>query len=108
MALFPNASPPMVLIGGWAVDWPVGEVAGGQLAGGVTVVLDGIQRPARYGLPSAEAVKSLGSSTFADAGFLCAVPASEITSGRHMISLKVLTRDRTAVFNTPPGPILCR
>ena len=89
---------PMVLIAGWAVDWPAGE-----LAGGVTVVLDGVEHPARYGLPSDEAVKALGSNKFSHAGFLCAVPASELGSGRHTIFLKVLTRDRTAVFKGPPS-----
>ena len=88
----------MILIPGWAVDWPAGE-----LAGGVTIVLDGVDHPARYGLRSDEAAKELGSSKFSHAGFLCAVPVSELKSGQHTIYLKVLTYDRTAVFRGPPS-----
>jgi hypothetical protein len=91
---------PMVLAAGWAVDWPIGD-----LAGGVTFIVDGVEHPARYGLPSAEAVKRLGSSKFFHAGFRCAVPVGELSPGLHMISLKVLTRDRTAVYKSPPRPI---
>jgi hypothetical protein len=96
--LFPTNPQPMVLFVGWAVDWPIRD-----LAGGVTVVLDGVEHPARYGLPSAEATKSLGSSKFSHAGFLCAVPVSELGPGQHTIFLKILTRDRTAVFRGPPS-----
>ena len=93
----------MILLPDWAVDWPLGD-----LAGGVTFVVDGVEHPARYGLPSAEAVKRLGSNKFSHAGFCCAVPASELSRGLHMISLKVLTRDRTAVYKSPPRPINIR
>jgi hypothetical protein len=64
-------------------------------------VLDGVEHPARYGLPSAEAVKLLGSSKFSHAGFLCAVPAGDFGPRQHTMSLKILTRDRSAVFVTP-------
>jgi hypothetical protein len=99
IVLYPRPQP-MMLIAGWAVDWPAG-----QLAGGVTVVLDGVQHPARYGLPSAEAAKLLGGGKFSHAGFLCSAPVSELGPGRHTIFLKVLTRDRTAIYKAPPNPM---
>lgn len=92
----PSPMGPLTIIRGWAVDWPRGNVAGG-----VTVVLDGVAYPACYGLPSDESVKKLGDGKFANAGFGCAVPARELGRGQHTISLKVLTRDRTGVYVTP-------
>ena len=91
---------PMVLFAGWAVDWPVRE-----LAGGVTVVIDGVEHPTRYGLPSAEAVERLGSDKFFHAGFRCIVPSSEFGPRRHTISLNIYSRDRTTVFRGPVKPI---
>jgi hypothetical protein len=98
--IFPDSPRAIVQIRGWAVDWPIGA-----LAGGVTVVLDGVEHPARYGLPSDGAVKMLGSDAFSHAGFTYSFPLSELRPGpRHTIFLKVLTRDRTAIYLAPPNP----
>ena len=92
----------MVLLAGWAVDWPACK-----LAGGVRVVVDGVEHP-RYGLPSAEAVEKLGSKDFYNAGFRCVIPLTEFEPGWHTLSLNVFSHDRTSVFQSPSKPIYTR
>ena len=85
-----------VKILGWAVDWPARDVAGG-----VTVVIDGTTHQACYGLCNNNAVKNLKSDKYLISGFVCFVPAGEVRPGIHTISLKVLSRDNKAIFNVP-------
>jgi hypothetical protein len=82
-----------LIIRGWAVDWPAGDVAGG-----VAVIFDNVAYPAFYGLQNDEAAKSLSSDKFLFCGFRCVVPAKDIRPGKHTTLLKVLTHDRKAVF----------
>lgn len=91
--------PGVVHIRGWAVDWPKGT-ATGHLAGGVAVVFDGVAYPACYGLPSEEAVKALDDEKFRNAGFGCTLPVEKLNPGNHTMSLRILNRDRTAVYAT--------
>jgi hypothetical protein len=85
-----------LLVSGWAVDLPAGDVAGG-----VAVVVDGVAYPTFYGIPNDEAAKELGSDKFLLSGFMCAVPRKELQPGNRAISLKILTHDRKALFDVP-------
>jgi hypothetical protein len=75
--------PTYFAVRGWAAD-----------AGGVAVVFDGVAHPARYGIqnPDAPDTKS---------GFICLLRAKDFSVGKHKVSLRVVTSDRQAVFETP-------
>jgi len=83
----------VLLIQGWAVDWPAREPAGG-----VAVLLDGIAYPAYYGLQSDNAVQTLGSRKYLFSGFRCAIASKNVRPGKHTLSFRILDRDRKAVF----------
>jgi hypothetical protein len=93
----------MVAVGGWAIDGPAGDVAGG-----VAVVLDGVVHPAYYGLRKDGVARTLGSDRFLFSGFECLTPAGKLGPGKHKISLKVQTRDHKAVFRQPADIELTR
>ena len=76
MTIFPNGPHPMTLIAGWAVDWPNGD-----LAGGVTVVLDGVQHPARYGLPRRRGRQRARQQQVLERGVLVSGPFRRTWSG---------------------------
>ncbi len=82
-------------IDGWAIDSPAQE-----LAGGVTVFIDGIGRPTYYGVADSEAADRLKSDKFLLSGFRCTVAVKDLAPGKHILSLKILTHDRRAVFHT--------
>src|SRR4051812_27707939 len=74
---------------GWAVD-----AAAGVEASGVIVCIDG--RPAAfaaYGLQRPDVAEALRNRRFRDSGFDATVPSSQLGSGIHELSLRVLTHD---------------
>ena len=93
-------TPGLICITGWAVDWPDGD-SSGNMAGGVTVVLDGVPRPACYGLPSNEVAKKLRNDKFSNVGFGCLVANADLKPGKHKIWMKIQNANRTMVYSTP-------
>jgi len=78
---------------GWAVDWPARD-----LAGGVAVELNGVAYPAMYGMTSEAAVAALGDIKYLKSGFWANIPTKDIPSGVNVMTYRILTRDRKAVF----------
>lgn len=80
---------------GWAVD-SVHHAP----AGGVYLVLDGKDYPLFYGESRPEVASDLHDRRLLNCGFSRLLPAGRLTSGHHLVGLKVLTNDRQAVYST--------
>jgi hypothetical protein len=83
----------MLLIGGWAVDLPAKDAAGG-----VSVVIDGKERPSYYGLRRNDVAHTLNNRKLQCSGFRCPMPLKDFAPGRHSVVLKVLSNDRRKVY----------
>ena len=87
---------PKIIVAGWAVD------ARAQApAGGVMVNIDGTtDLPVTYGSERADVANVLKNPNYKMSGFGIALPASNLSKGRHTLSLKVLTADRKGYYET--------
>jgi hypothetical protein len=88
-----------VRVEGWAVDADKKD-----LVGGVFLDLDGVLYPTCYGLRRDDAVEALQNGRLRRCGFMRCFPSGLFPTGRHRITFKVLTKDRTAFFK-PSDPI---
>jgi ABC-2 type transport system permease protein len=89
----PNTDNQLTTVRGWAVDSPAGDIAGG-----VTVIIDSVAYQTYYGLRNDNAAKQLGSDKFLYSGFKCIVPAKLLGTGEYKIFLKILSRDRKGIY----------
>jgi hypothetical protein len=88
--------PAVVTISGWAVD-----ADKKNLIGGVFLDLDGVLYPTYYGWRRDDAVEALGNQSLRCCGFLRFFPNEWFSAGRHVVTFKVLTKNRTAFFKSP-------
>jgi hypothetical protein len=77
-----------VTVSGWAVDADAEDEAGG-----VYISIDGNPLLAFYGLETEAVAERLGNPAYESSGFKRSIPVSEIGSGRHKLSISVLTSD---------------
>ncbi len=84
-----------ITVTGWAVD-------GNRKtdAGGVYIDIDGRLFPASYGLNRPDVAKAFSNSSYQYSGFECVIPVSNLIEGQHTLSIKILTKDRKAYYNT--------
>src|SRR5205807_2354350 len=82
-----------VRIRGWAV-------LGGAAAGGVVVMLDGKPYPAEYGQPRSDVGALFHANKPLECGFEWSVPAWNLGKSWHELSVKVLTPDRAAYYDS--------
>jgi hypothetical protein len=83
-----------VTVTGWAVD-----IAARDRAGGVEVVLDDGQAfPAHYGEARDDVARNLCGAAYTRSGFTATIPAGALVPGNHTLTLRILSRDRQAVY----------
>jgi ABC-type polysaccharide/polyol phosphate transport system ATPase subunit len=77
-----------VIIRGWAADERVKDISGG-----VIISIDGRDYKAKYGIERLDIADIHHNARYRYSGFECRIPASEITDGRHDLSIKIVTHD---------------
>jgi hypothetical protein len=88
------ATDDVLLVTGWAVD-----SASGRPAGGVFVDIDnGAQIPAAYGFNRPDVAGFFNNDSYAQTGFRAAFLAREFGPGRHTLSFRILSEDRSRYY----------
>lgn len=90
-----NPPPSLLLVRGWAIDAKAKDSAGG-----VYIDIDGKLYPAYYGFPREDIAEQFHSPTFRYCGFQAGIPVSEIGSGTHTFSIKILSKDLKAYYSS--------
>ena len=86
-----------VKIVGWAVD----EQAQ-QQAGGVEVRIDGKPYPAQFGMVRADVAAAFHMPSYEKSGYTFALPAAQLGTGRHMLSIRVISHDGKSYLEGNP------
>jgi hypothetical protein len=84
-----------VIITGWAID-----VLNKGAAGGVIIDIDGKLYPSYYGGDRPDVADYYKNPEFRYSSFASTIPAIKIGPGKHTLSLKIITYDKTAFFNS--------
>ncbi len=93
-APLPIAADASITLRGWAVD-----AAANTVAGGVIVSIDGtMDLQAVYGVDRSDVASLLKNPAYAKSGFNVTFPASKLSHGKHAITIKILTNDRTGYY----------
>lgn len=93
-APLPIAASASITLRGWAVD-----AAANTVAGGVIVSIDGtMDVQAVYGVDRPDVANALKNPAYAKSGFNVTFPASKLSHGRHAITIRILTNDRTGYY----------
>jgi hypothetical protein len=88
------ASTVPITLRGWAVD-----ASNNTIAGGVIVVVDDSQRyQATYGGERNDVAAVLGNPEYRYSGFSITFPAGILSSGRHILSIAILTHDSEGCY----------
>lgn len=74
---------------------------GATLARGVDLVIDGAAYAARYGLPRGDVAKDRGDASLAPCGFVLTLAPNALPTGRHTVTVRVLTADEQAYYEGP-------
>jgi hypothetical protein len=80
-------------VSGWAVDSP-----NVQLAAAVWIDIDGKLYQARYGISRPDVAAALKVPAYAPSGFEAMIPASDISSGLHRLTLKIVNHDGSGYY----------
>ncbi len=80
---------------GWAID-----AVGNQAAGGVEVLLDGKPFRASYGRPRPDIAALRHCPDCANSGFEWSVPSSELGTGPHTLTFRIIHKDGQTVYET--------
>lgn len=86
-------APAFLIIKGWAVDTQAHTPAGG-----VYLDFNGALYPTYYGFPSPELAQRVQQPAYAFCGFQAGIPLAALGKGQNVLSLKILTPDRTAYY----------
>ena len=84
---------------GWVVD-----AAGKNLVGGVFLDVDGVLYPTYYGVSRNDALRTLRDKHLLCCGFIRCFPKTCFSTGRHRVTIRALSKDRTAFFQ-PSDPL---
>ena len=88
-----------LIVQGWAID----QVAG-STAGAVFISIDGdTDFPARYGADRPDIAARFGNSRYRASGFAAWFATSAVGKGPHVLSLKVVTHDKTGYYAPSHG-----
>lgn len=79
-----------VIVKGWAIDRTTEDIAAG-----VDVEIDGQHYRARYGLDRLDVAQRLGKPSYRYSGFEAHIPIAQLGKGRHMLALRILTKNHT-------------
>jgi hypothetical protein len=93
--VIPIAEDETITVKGWAVD-----VLNGKPAGGVCIDIDGKIFPTIYGRNRPDVARFLDVPEYEYSGYEGEVLASKVGKGDHTLSLKILTNDRKAYYDT--------
>jgi hypothetical protein len=80
-------------VSGWAVDTP-----NAQLAAAVWIDIDGMLYQAQYGNSRPDVAAVLKVPAYATSGFKAVIPASDIASGLHRLTLKIVNHDGSGYY----------
>jgi hypothetical protein len=92
---------PFLTVKGWAVD-----AQAKALAGGVYLELDHKLYPASYKLYRPDVAAHFQVPAYKHSGFEGDIPIYELEPGRHILTLKILTKDKKAYYNPPETVVL--
>jgi hypothetical protein len=84
-----------ITVKGWAVD-----VLNIKPAGGVFIDIDGKMFPTLFGRNRPDVAEFFNNPEYQYSGYMGEIPASEVGKGHHTLSLKILTNDRKAYYDT--------
>jgi hypothetical protein len=90
-----------VVVSGWAVD-----ILAKSVAGGVIIDIDGQLYEAYYGGERQDVADFLKNQAYRYSLFASSFPASTIGRGKHILSLKVITNDKTAYYSSEQKVLL--
>jgi hypothetical protein len=83
-----------ITMGGWAVDQPAQNVAGG-----VYVTVDGkTDVPTLYGTERPDVATAHNNPSYRLSGFAASILTSTLDKGRHTLGIKILTADRRGYY----------
>jgi len=83
-------------VGGWAVDR-----SQDRAAAGVDVVVDQVPFAAIYGAERADVVEYFKRPSYRFSGFNAHIPASRMTHGQHMLTVRVIASDSQCYYQSP-------
>ena len=78
---------------GWAVD-----AQSQTAAAGVDVVIDDVPYSAQYGSSRQDVAEHLKLPAYANSGFELAMPKTAIGKGKHQLSVRVISKDRSSYW----------
>lgn len=84
-----------ITVKGWAVD-----VLSIKPAGGVFIDIDGKMFPTLFGRNRPDVAEFFNVPEYQYSGYLGEIPASEVGKGHHTLSLKILTNNKKAYYDT--------
>jgi hypothetical protein len=80
---------------GWAAE------LGGEPVSGVNIIIDQKSYPATYGVERADVAAALKNPGFSKSGFMLNMPASQLSSGAHTLTIRIINSARNAYVETP-------
>lgn len=89
-----------IVVRGWAVD-----VAHKSSGADLDVAIDGKMFSTIYGTERADVEQYFGVAGYRNSGFTAAIPTTRLNRGRHSMSVRLLSSDRTCVYESPAIPI---
>jgi hypothetical protein len=95
-AEIPVQSTTPFVVSGWAADFAAGPVSG------VEIAIDQKPYTAAYGLDRPDVAATLKNPAYAKSGFQFTMPSSQFSKGAHVITVRVINKDRNGYFETPP------
>jgi hypothetical protein len=81
-------------VSGWAIDNQAKDVAGG-----VYLEIDGLIAPTVYGVSRLDVARFFKNPGYENSGFKGTIPVERIGKGRHILAIKILTKDKKAYYS---------
>ena len=81
-------------ISGWAIDEKEKTISGG-----VVIDIDGKLSLANHEMPRPDIATGFKNPALENAGFRAKIPISELGKGQHILTLKILTKDKKAYYS---------
>jgi len=84
-----------LVVSGWAAD------LAGAPASGVEITIDQKPYPATYGVDRPDVAAALKDPSYGKAGFQASIPANQFSNGAHVLTVRIINKDRNSYFETP-------
>jgi hypothetical protein len=90
----------LLFVSGWAAD------LAGAPASGVEIAVDRKPYPTTYGVDRPDVAVALKDPSYSKVGFQASIPAKQFSNGAHVLTVRIINKDRNSYFETPAFHLL--